>query len=134
VHWSAELQKKFTTQGVKDQPVNQASEFRARSLNSYFAFLQNSHKKLEMKLEYEKKPEEFKKGKQGNSNGSLAKLPKLSKFDGTSAQWLSLWNKFCAEIDSTDLLPVTKFAYLKELLLPKVRVDIDGLPFSSEWL
>ena len=87
-----------------------------------------------MKLEYEKKSEEFKKGKQGESNGSQAKLPKLSitKFDGTFEQWLPFWNKFCAEIDSTDLPPVTKFAYLKELIQPKVRADIDGLPFSTE--
>ena len=27
---------------------------------------------------------------------------------------------------------MTKFAYLKELIQPKVRVDIDGLPFSTE--
>ena len=27
---------------------------------------------------------------------------------------------------------VTKFAYLKELVLSKVRADIDGLPFSTE--
>ena len=39
---------------------------------------------------------------------------------------------FCSEIDSTDLPQVTKFAYLKELVLSKVRADIDGLPFSTE--
>ena len=96
--------------------------------------LEFEKEKLEMKLEYEKKSEEFKKGKQGESNGSQAKLPKLSitKFDGTFEQWLPFWNKFCAEIDSTDLPPVTKFAYLKELIQPKVRADIDGLPFSTE--
>ena len=27
---------------------------------------------------------------------------------------------------------MTKFAYLKELVLPKVRADIDGLPFTTE--
>ena len=90
--------------------------------------------KLEMKLEYERKSEEFKKGKQGETSGTHAKLPKLSitKFDGTFEQWLPFWNKFCAEIDSTDLPQVTKFAYLKELVLSKVRADIDGLPFSTE--
>ena len=40
--------------------------------------LEFEREKLEMKLEYEKKSEEFKKGKQGESNGSHAKLPKLS--------------------------------------------------------
>ena len=96
--------------------------------------LQFEKEKLEMKLEYEKKSEEFKKGKQGESSGSHAKLPKLSitKFDGTLEKWLPFWNKFCAEIDSTDLPPVTKYAYLKELILPKVLADIDGLPFNTE--
>lgn len=90
--------------------------------------------KLDMKLEYEKKAEEFKKGKQGESSVSHAKLPKLSitQFDGTFEQWLPFWNKFCAEVDSTDLPSVTKFAYLKELIQPKVRADIDGLPFNTE--
>ena len=90
--------------------------------------------KLEMKLEYERKSEEFKKGKLGETSGTHAKLPKLSitKFDGTFEQWLPFWNKFYSEIDSTDLPQVTKFAYLKELVLSKIRADIDGLPFSTE--
>ena len=96
--------------------------------------LEFEKEKLEMKLEYEKKSEEFKTGKQEESNGLHAKLPKLSitKFDGTFEQWLPFKNKFCAEIDSTDLKLVTKFVYLKELLQPKVRADIDGLPFNTE--
>ena len=63
-----------------------------------------------------------------------AKLPKLSitKFDGTFTNWLPFWNKFEAEIDKTELAPVAKFAYLKELLEPKVRTDIDGLPLTRE--
>ena len=90
--------------------------------------------KLEMKLKYEEKSAELRKEKQGESSGSHAKLPKLSitKYDGTYEQWLPFWNKFCAEIESTSLAPVTKFAYLKELLQPQVRADIDGLPFSTE--
>ena len=43
------------------------------------------------------------------------------------------WNIFEAEIDScSDLTGVTKLAYLKDLLVTKVRAEIDGLPFSSE--
>lgn len=30
------------------------------------------------------------------------------------------------------MVAVTKFAYLKDLLEPKVRAGIDGLPFLSE--
>jgi hypothetical protein len=40
---------------------------------------------------------------------------------------LPFWNTFEAEIDS-----VSKFGFLKELLEPKIREDIDGFPFSSE--
>lgn len=36
------------------------------------------------------------------------------------------------EIDKSDIGQVAKFSYLKELLVPKVRAVIDGLPFSSE--
>ena len=38
-----------------------------------------------------------------------------------------------AEIGSCSALAaVTKFAYLKELVEPKIRAGIDGLPFSTE--
>ena len=62
------------------------------------------------------------------------KLPKLviTKYNGALENWLSFWNKFEAEIDSTDLPAVTKFAYLKELVEPRVRKGIDGLPFTTE--
>ena len=56
----------------------------------------------------------------------------ITKYDKTYEQWLPFWNTFCAEIESTKLAPVTKFAYLRELLQPQVKVDIDGLPFSTE--
>ena len=90
--------------------------------------------KLEMKLEYEKKSEELKKGKSGDSENAQAKLPKLSitNFDGSFENWLSFWNKFSAEIDSKDFPSITKFAYLKEHIDTKVRADIEGLPFNSE--
>ena len=45
---------------------------------------------------------------------------------------MPFWNKFEAESDSTDLPAVTKFAYLKELVEPRVRKGIDGLPFTTE--
>ena len=96
--------------------------------------LQFEREKLEMKLEYEEKSAELRNGKQGEWSGSHAKLLKLSitKYDGTYEQWLPFRNKFCAEIESTNLAPVTKFAYSKELLQPQVRADIDGLPFSTK--
>ena len=68
------------------------------------------------------------------SKGQAAKLPKLSitKFNGTYEQWFPFWNKYVAEIDSADLAPIIKFAYLKEPLEPKVQSDINGLPFTTE--
>ena len=62
------------------------------------------------------------------------KLPKLSitKFDELFENWLPFWNKFEAEIDSTIIPAVTKFAYLKELVELKLTPDIDGLSLNSE--
>ena len=74
-------------------------------------------------------------GQQNQVKKALStKLPKLSitQFDGKCTNWLLFWNKFVAEIDSADLSPVTKFAYLKEFVEPKVRADIDGLPLTIE--
>ena len=50
--------------------------------------------KLEMKLKYGEKSAELRNGKQGESSGSHAKLPKLSitKYEGTYEQWLPFWN------------------------------------------
>ena len=42
------------------------------------------------------------------------------------------WNKYLAEVDSAVIAPVTKFAYLKSYLAPRVRSTIDGLPFTTE--
>ena len=99
---------------------------------------------LGQKLEYERKIEESKKDHATKSNeakgcpaseGARTKLPKLTitKFNGSHTDWLRFWKIYEAEIDKcSNLVAVTKFAYLKDLLEPKVRAGIDGLPFSSE--
>ena len=99
---------------------------------------------LEQKLVYEQKIEEAKKNYATKSEGKASpapgegvrtKLPKLTitKFNGTHTDWLRFWNIYEAEIDKcSDMAAVTKFAYLKDLLEPKVRAGIDGLPFSSK--
>ena len=56
----------------------------------------------------------------------------ITKYNGALENWLSFWNKFEAEIDSTDLPAVTKFAFLKELVDARVRKGIDCLPFTTE--
>ena len=55
---------------------------------------------------------------QSQAKAVSTKLPKLSitKFDGKYENWLPFWNKLMAEIDRTDISPVTKFAYVKELV------------------
>ena len=63
-----------------------------------------------------------------------AKLPKLviSKFRGELTDWPRFWSQLEAEIDRAEVPGVTKYSYLKELVDPKIRKEIDGLPFSSE--
>ena len=104
--------------------------------------LQFEKRQFELKLEYEHKLEETRKALgQGQANESKtlktkisSKLPelKITKFNGKPCNWLTFWNKFEAEIDKSDLAPTTKFAYLKEMLEPNIRNEVDGLPFSSE--
>lgn len=95
--------------------------------------MQFEEAKLEQKLRYEKKAQESLK-KQEKETKNNTKLPKLviSKFNGTPTDWLRFWSQFETEIDTTDISKVTKFSYLKELLEPKVRVTVDGLPFNIE--
>jgi hypothetical protein len=56
----------------------------------------------------------------------------VTKFNGNFENWLPFWNTFEAEIDKSDVPSVTTFAFLKEWLEPKVRAEIEGLPFTSE--
>ena len=83
--------------------------------------------------------EEARKGNMGQAAASpapvkSAKLPKLViiKFSGELTDWPRFWNQFEAEIDRTEVAAVTKFSYLKELVDPKVKTAIDGLPFTTE--
>ena len=66
------------------------------------------------------------------SNGQ-AKLSKLTitKFDGTYMDWPRFWRQFTETIDKTNVHPITKFSYLRELLDFKVK-KIETLPFTSE--
>lgn len=92
--------------------------------------------KFEEKLNYEKKLESLQsKGPLDTTHGaSKVKLPKLiiTKFNGTFTDWLRFWNQYDAEIDKSDISPVSKFSYLKELVSPSVRTSIDALPLTVE--
>ena len=92
-----------------------------------------------MKLEFERQLEEAKAKQQPveKANQSEQRTTKLSKlqtimFNGAFETWPPFRNKFQAEIDEANLASVTKFAYLKELVNPKVRAEIDRLPFATE--
>ena len=62
------------------------------------------------------------------------KFPKLtlSKFDGSHLDWQRFWCQSEFEINRAELAQVTKFRFLKEALKLKVRVLVDGLPFTIE--
>ena len=56
----------------------------------------------------------------------------ISKTEGTNLDWLRFWSQFEMEIDRAGITTVSKFSYLKELVIPKKRALVDGLPFSTE--
>ena len=93
--------------------------------------------KFERRMEHEKALSENREKSTSGKNGATkltTKLPKLviTKFTGQHTDWLRFWGQFNAEIDNSDVSSITKFSYLKELVEPKVRSCIDGLPFTSE--
>ena len=101
--------------------------------------LKFEREQMEMKLEFQHHLEEAKAKQQpveeaNWSEQRTTKLPKLqiTKFNGTYEAWLPFWKKFQAKIDKANLASVTKFAYLKELVDPKVRGEIDRLPFTRD--
>ena len=102
--------------------------------------LEEERRTLEMQMEAKKKEEGEKEEKKkeysllNDCKFSKTKLPKLviTKFDGTHFDWFRFWNQFESQIDKCDLPQASKFSYLKELVIPKVRLLIDSLPFTSE--
>ena len=60
------------------------------------------------------------------------KLPKLNEINGRYIDWTKFWNQFEAEIDKSNLSSILKFSYLKEMLEPKVRLIVVGLPLNTE--
>ncbi|MEE4247170.1 MAG: DUF1759 domain-containing protein [Kangiellaceae bacterium] len=62
-----------------------------------------------------------------------AKLPKLDllKFGGDCKEWCSFWEQFEVAIDSSDLPPITKFAYLRSVLAGEAKAAIQGLSLRA---
>jgi Fe2+ transport system protein B len=88
---------------------------------------------MNQKLQHQKEIKELQVN-QAQKSSSTTKLPKLviTPFNGSYHNWLRFWGQFSASIDATDIPDVMKFSYLKELMEPKIRTCIDGLPFTTE--
>ena len=60
----------------------------------------------------------------------IAKL-KITKFEGTALDWFRFCNQFEFETEQVQISPISQLSFLKKHLVPKVRLLIDGVPFSS---
>ena len=90
--------------------------------------LEIKKRKLELRYKYEAS---YKDEKTELTKVTLPKLV-ITPFQANHLDWLRLWNKFNAEIEKSAVPAVSKFSYLKELLAPKAKVSINGLPFTAE--
>ena len=119
------VEKEEGAKAKHEENIIQEEMFRRR--------MQEELKIYEMKLQMKSREYES-RDKFVNEERVNVKLPKLviTKFDGTSLDWFRFWNQYESEIDKAEIGSVSKFSYLKELLIPRVRLLIDGLPFTSE--
>ena len=117
---ASKLQKSYD-QIVKEERDHDREEMREKDL-------EHEKQLLNQKLQAALKQKELEEKR------STVKLPKLSitPFSGTVIDWVRFENQFSAMVDSQSVPAVTKFSHLKELLVPKVRQAIDGLPFNEE--
>ena len=98
--------------------------------------------RFERRIRGEKQIEEMRQGlqkssrirREDNKKDRKCKLPKLviSQFSGTHIDQFRFWNQFQTQIDKSELSPVTTLRYLKKMVIPKVRLLIEGLPWNTE--
>ena len=81
-----------------------------------------------------KKLQETEEGTGSREEKVRIKLPKLViiQFDSTHLDWFGLWNQYENQIYKSDISPISKFSYLKELLAPKAPVLMGGPPFTTQ--
>ena len=93
-----------------------------------------SKKKDEFRGDYKKKEESQKCRwrRRRTKRGKRKKILNDTKFGGTHLDWFRFLNQFESQIGKCDLPQVSKFSYIKWLVIPKVRLLIDSLPFTSE--
>ena len=144
--WSADLEEGIAKTVTASEVIKRAvAKFKDEEEN-YTSYLQDKkeEKRMQRRLEEERRIQEIKaemktlkktEERRGSREDEVrVKLPKLviSQFEGTHLDWFRFWNQHETQIDKTGLSPISKFSYLKELLGPKPRVIIDGLPFTTE--
>ena len=132
--WSEQIENELS---ATDEIVDKLSE-----CLDEIAKKQQDHKREEelgKELAYDKQLLDQKlqaalKQKELEEKGSAVKLPKLSitPFNGTVMDWVRFESQYSAMVDSQTVPAVTKFSHLKELLVPKIRSAIDGLPFNED--
>ena len=110
---------------LENEKIEQQREAKERAYAEELAFKQ---KKLDLQ-QAQKKPTET-----AGATSDVVKMPKLviTKFDGRPQDWMRFWGLFETQIDKSSAPEVTKFSYLKKLLVLKVRNLIDGLLFTVE--
>ena len=95
---------------LKNETIEQQREAKERAYAEELAFEQ---KKLDLQ-HAQKKPTET-----AGVTSDVIKMPKLviTKFNGTPQDWMRFWGQFETQIDKSSAPEVTKFSYLKELLV-----------------
>ena len=146
--WSLEIEKQVAeygeiTQGVRKTVKNLREEAsreakleeekagKEKRKRRHKEELKLEEVKMQIKRDFEKNMEEERKKSVKESGAKLPKLT-ITKFQGTYLDWLRFWSQFETEIDKATITQVAKFSYLKELLVPKVRSAVDGLPYNTE--
>jgi len=110
---------------LENEKIERQQEAKEHAYAEELAFEQ---KKLDLQ-QAQKKPTE---AAGAASNDLKMRNLVITKFDGTPQDWLRFWGQFKTQIDKSSAPELTKFSYLKELLVLKVRNLIDGLLFTGE--
>ena len=68
------------------------------------------------------------------SQNQSVRLPKLElpKFGGDVLEWSTFWEQYEAAVDNSDLPEVSKFVYLRSLLVGEARKCVEGLAVVKE--
>ena len=138
--WTAELDEKLEKM---EQPITDIEEAiknceRRESIEEKNQEEQRFERKIREEKQIEEMRQEFQKSSRirrvDNNKDAKCELPKLviSEFNGTHIDYFRFWNQFETRIDKSEQSSVTKLSYRKKMVIPKVRLLIDGLPRTTE--